>query len=165
MEGITMTTTESKQAARIHAAELGRTHRIFSHLRTVRARALRGTILADDIREKLSQVCLWAYADEDRRANPRAFGRAVWGHVADEVEALRRVRSTITADDFRKLTADDFRKLDTGYGLNRARKATMPGSRVVELGNIGAAVLKLHWLNDPEEGAGRTRFARAKWSF
>lgn len=119
-----MTATESKLAARIHAAELGRTVKItyetfgphhidyvFSHLRTVRERAEKGTILAKDIKEKLSQVCLWAYADEDRRANPRAFRREVW----------------------------------------------QP--------SVSDAVLKLSWLNDPEEGAGRTRYVRRKWTF
>jgi hypothetical protein len=57
-----MTTTESKQAAKIHAAELGRTHRIefetfgkhhidyiFSHLRTVRASIQTGPIKAVEI--------------------------------------------------------------------------------------------------------------------
>jgi hypothetical protein len=116
-----MNATESKLAARIHAAELGRTHKIefetfgphhidyiFSHLRTVRERAEKGTILAKDIKEKLSRVCLWAYADEDRRAKG-------------------------------------------------GRKAWQP--------SVSDAVLRLSWLSDPEEGAGRTRYVRAKWTF
>jgi hypothetical protein len=117
-KGATMNATESKLAARIHAAELGRTHKIefetfgphhidyiFSHLRTVRERAEKGTILSREIREKLSLVCVYM------------------------------------------------------GGLERR------GVRTAWQPSVSDQVLLLSWLSDPEEGAGRTRYVRRKWTF